>query len=102
MTATPDYNVASRSEDALPGSRWGLDDIGLDREEAVAALIKRAMRWDETSAQQWLVEILKGQADPTVPRLVQSSEILWDEESTVCPTRWFCIAQEDQTPPEPG
>ncbi|MFF4179700.1 hypothetical protein [Streptomyces sp. NPDC001750] len=102
MNATADYDAVSRPEDAPAGSRWSLDDIGMDRERAVAALIKRAMHWDETSAEQWLTEILQGQADPEVPRLLQSSEILWDESSTVCPGMWFCIVQDGQTPPEPA
>ncbi|MEU3220030.1 hypothetical protein [Streptomyces sp. NPDC006971] len=102
MKTTPDYEVVSRSEDAPAGSPWGLDDIGMDRERAVAALIKRAMRWDEPSAEQWLTEILQGQADPEVPRLLQSSEILWDESSTACTGRWFCIVKEGQTPPGPA
>lgn len=88
-----DYNAASRRAAAEPRSRWSLDDIGLDRHGATAAMIKRAMAYLEWEAELFLADILAGRADPETPKLL-------GEGAEDCGV-WFCITQEGQDPPEP-
>lgn len=88
-----DYSAVSRRATAAAGSPWGLDDIGLDRHHATAAMIKRAMAYQEWEAELLLRDILAGRWDPQKPKLLGEG----DEHGGV----WFCITQEDRQPPEP-
>jgi hypothetical protein len=81
-----EYEVLSWTEHS---KRWGLDDVGLDREEAIAHMIMRAMRMDEWNAVQILTRILKG-FDPETPmRMAIGYE---DAENVLSGTdMWMCV-----------
>jgi len=72
-------------------TKWGLDDVGLSREEAIANMVMRAMRHVEWLGTLLLRDILEGEADPEQPYLIRnegSGNYLW-----------FCIVREGHEPP---
>ena len=72
-------------------TKWGLDDVGLSREGAIADMVMRAMRHVEWTGNALLRDILKGKADPERPYLIN------DEETGIY--LWYCIVREDREPP---
>ena len=80
-----DGNVTRRD------TEWGLADVGLSREGAIANMAMRAMRHVEWLGAILLQEILEGKADPEQPYLVN------DEETGIY--LWYCIVREDREPP---
>lgn len=63
-------------------------------------MVKRAMRWDEDAGESFIADILAGKADPEVPRLITSADIIWEDTGEYA-RRWFCIVPGGQAPPEP-
>lgn len=53
-----------------PDTAWGLTDVGLDLNAAVAALTRRAMLVNDVEAQEHLTRFLDGRADFTTPTLI--------------------------------
>lgn len=90
-----EYDVLSWSPRS---ARWGLDDIGLDREEAIAHMVMRAMRWDEWNAVALLTRILRG-ADPEVPMRMQIG--YHDDESLIGSDVLMCIRPGGAPRPDP-
>lgn len=72
-------------------TQWGLAEIGLNREWAIANMVMRAMRHVEWRGELFLRDILEGSVDPEQPYLVN------DEETGIY--LWFCIVREDRDPP---
>lgn len=72
-------------------TQWGLEDVGLSREGAIASMAMRAMRHVEWHGTILLQEILEGRADPEQPYLIN------DEETGIY--LWYCIVREDSEPP---
>jgi hypothetical protein len=94
-----DYNVLCfrsvwKDGKGTHDTEWHLADIGLSREWAIASMVKRAMRHDETLGEILLQNILQGGVEPEQPYLIN------DEETGVY--LWFCIVPEGQElPPLP-
>ncbi|WP_228994737.1 hypothetical protein [Streptomyces sp. DH8] len=65
-----DYDVISYVEGA---DKWGLDDVGLARDEAVATMLLRAFRWGDWDAVPFIKAITTGAHDPEVPYWVNDS-----------------------------
>lgn len=65
-----DYDVTSYVEG---GTAWGLADVGLDRDEAIAAMLLRAFRWGDWDAVPFVKAIVSGTHDPEVPYWVNDS-----------------------------
>lgn len=73
------------------GTGWGLAEIGLSREGAIANMVMRAMRHVEFRGEIFLEQILTGVANPEEPYLIN------DEASGIY--LWYCIVREDREPP---
>ncbi|MFE3378786.1 hypothetical protein [Streptomyces anulatus] len=65
-----DYDVVSYIEEA---TEWSLDDVGLPRDEAVAAMLLRAFRWGDWDAVPFIKAITTGTHDPEAPYWVNDS-----------------------------
>ena len=87
-----DYDVLSWQ----PGdSKWGLADVGLSRNSAIAHMVLRATRWGDWGGAYLLTDILDGRADPETPHRVPDEEF---ERAA-----WFCIVRSDgPLPPLPS
>lgn len=72
-------------------TKWGLAEIGLSREGAIANMVMRAMRHVEFRGEIFLEQIITGVANPEEPYLIN------DEETGVY--LWYCIVREDREPP---
>lgn len=72
-------------------TKWGLADVGLSREGAIANMVMRAMRHVEWLGTLLIRDILEGKADPGQPYLVN------DEETGLY--LWYCIVREGCEPP---
>lgn len=83
----------SRWKDGLAehGTSWGLAEVGLSREGAIANMVMRAMRHVEFRGETFLEQILTGVANPEEPYLIN------DEATGIY--LWFCIVREDHQPP---
>ncbi|MFD3844765.1 hypothetical protein ACFWVB_02595 [Streptomyces microflavus] len=69
-TAYDEYDVISHVEGAIT---WSLDDVGLDRDEAIAAMLLRAFRWGDWDAVPFVKAITTGTHDPEDPYWVNDS-----------------------------
>jgi len=83
----------SRWKDCLAehSTEWGLAEIGLSRDGAIANMVMRAMRHVEFRGEIFLEQILTGVANPEEPYLIN------DETTGIY--LWFCIVREDRESP---
>lgn len=78
---------------------WFIANVGLRRNEAVAEMVMRAMRWNEWRGVGLLERILDGSVDPEKPSVVEG----FPEPGYGPPNPlWLCIAPEaSPRPPLP-
>ncbi|MFC8723697.1 hypothetical protein [Streptomyces bacillaris] len=97
-----DCDVISYREGA---TEWSLDDVGLSRDDAVATMLLRAVRWGDWDAVPFIKAITTG-ADPEEPYWVNDS-VTAAERHVECHPACFRIVRSTgdgprTLPPVPG
>ncbi|MEW2068434.1 hypothetical protein [Streptomyces sp. NPDC007346] len=93
-----DYDVISYIEGA---TEWGLDDVGLSRDEAVAAMLLRAFRWGDWDAVPFIKAITTGAHDPEEPYWVNDAFTAAERRAECHPACFRIVRSNDDGKPAP-